>query len=157
MPTDYANILRFDVLTGLRPTEALMSVGLVRKGGDYYNRERRMLEHFKYPDLFLRRTKKCYISLVDAATLDIAKAAGEYSYMGLQSMLVRHGVPSHTKFCRKLFATHLRMKGIEPELIDLLQGRVPRSVFGRHYFRPDFDAERPRIEKAIASLAKEIL
>jgi intergrase/recombinase len=47
-------------------------------------------------------------------------------------------------FCKKVFATHLRTNGIEQETIDLLQGRVPRSVFGRHYFRPDFDYERIR-------------
>ena len=41
-------------------------------------------------------------------------------------------------YCRKIFATHLRTNGIEQETIDFLQGRVPRSVFARHYFRPDF-------------------
>jgi hypothetical protein len=42
-------------------------------------------------------------------------------------------------FCRKIFATHLRNSGIEPEIIDLLQGRLPKSVFGKYYFRPDFN------------------
>jgi intergrase/recombinase len=40
-------------------------------------------------------------------------------------------------YCRKIFATYLRNQGIEPETIDLLQGRIPKSVFDRHYFRPD--------------------
>jgi intergrase/recombinase len=53
-------------------------------------------------------------------------------------------------FCRKIFATHLRMNGIEQETIDLLQGRIPKSVFVRHYFRPDFNHDR--IKEAIYSL-----
>ena len=42
-------------------------------------------------------------------------------------------------YCRKIFATYLRNKGIEPELIDLLQGRLPKSIFLRHYYRPDIN------------------
>ena len=38
---------------------------------------------------------------------------------------------------RKIFATYLRNKGIEPEIIDLLQGRIGSSVFVNHYYRPD--------------------
>jgi hypothetical protein len=29
--------------------------------------------------------------------------------------------------------------GIESEMVDLLQGRVPRTVFARHYFTPSLD------------------
>jgi intergrase/recombinase len=39
-------------------------------------------------------------------------------------------------FCRKIFASHLRQSGIEAEIVDLLQGRVPNFVFARHYFTP---------------------
>jgi hypothetical protein len=39
--------------------------------------------------------------------------------------------------CRKIFGTFLRNEGIEQEVIDLLQGRISKSVFVRHYWRPD--------------------
>jgi hypothetical protein len=39
----------------------------------------------------------------------------------------------------KVFATYLRNKGIEPEIIDLLQGRISRSVFVNHYYKPDIN------------------
>ena len=39
--------------------------------------------------------------------------------------------------CRKIFATFLRNEGVEQEMIDLLQVRIPKSVFVRHYYRPD--------------------
>ena len=40
-------------------------------------------------------------------------------------------------YCRKIFATFMRNNGIEQEVIDLLQGRIPKSVFVRHYYKPD--------------------
>lgn len=33
-------------------------------------------------------------------------------------------------------ASHFRQSGIESEIVDLVQGRVPKTVFGRHYFTP---------------------
>ena len=43
----------------------------------------------------------------------------------------------HMNYCRKIFATYLRSKGIEQEIIDLLQGRIPKNIFVRHYSKPD--------------------
>ena len=40
-------------------------------------------------------------------------------------------------YCSKVFATYLRNKGIETEIIDLLQGRISNSVFVNHYYRPN--------------------
>ena len=42
-------------------------------------------------------------------------------------------------YCRKIFATFMRSNGIEQEIIDLLQGRIPKSVFVRNYYRPDLE------------------
>jgi intergrase/recombinase len=41
------------------------------------------------------------------------------------------------RLCRKIFASWLRKAGIEPEVVDMLQGRVPPSVLTRHYLVPD--------------------
>jgi intergrase/recombinase len=36
--------------------------------------------------------------------------------------------------CRKLFSSYLRESaGIQPEVVDLLQGRVSTSILTRHY------------------------
>jgi intergrase/recombinase len=43
------------------------------------------------------------------------------------------------KYCRKIFVLHLRESGNEGEIVDLLQGRVPKTVFARHYFTPSLD------------------
>jgi intergrase/recombinase len=59
------------------------------------------------------------------------------------------------RFCRKIFASHLRQSGIESEIVDLLQGRVPRTVFARHYFvaKPSY---KDKVLRALVKLKKEI-
>lgn len=41
-------------------------------------------------------------------------------------------------------------------MIDLLQGRVPRSIFLRHYYKPNFEEECERIRGTLAKLRNEI-
>jgi hypothetical protein len=138
---DYRNILLFTTLIGLRQLEALKSIKMIKGDSQYYiNKNTMLLEHFRFPHFFIRRTKKAYISIVNESILNIAKnSATLNSYMSLVSGIKRDN-PNyyiHTKYCRKIFATYLRNKGIEQEIIDLLQGRIPKSVFVRHYYRPD--------------------
>lgn len=114
-----------------------------------------MLEHFRYPEIYIRRTKKAYISRVTDLVLDIAKHCGDHSYSALKLMIRRRGIGMHMAFCRKIFATYLRNSGIEPETIDLLQGRTPKSIFARHYFRPDFN--HGRIKESINSLYSSLI
>jgi len=59
-------------------------------------------------------------------------------------------------YSRKIFAIFLRTKGVEQETIDLLQGRIPKSVFARHYFRPDFENVQNKIRKSLNILQNEI-
>jgi hypothetical protein len=59
LPVRYGNILLYDTLTGLRPDEACKSIILLKEKGQagYLNRDTMALEHFRYPSLFIRRTK----------------------------------------------------------------------------------------------------
>ena len=54
-----------------------------------------------------------------------------------RSYFTKSQIPLNMNYGRKIFATYLRNKGIEPEIIDLLQGRIGSSVFVNHYYRPD--------------------
>ena len=65
LPKQYSNTLIFNTLTGLRPSEAYLSIKLIQSNlENYFNREMRIFEHFRFPD-FIRRTKKAYISIVN--------------------------------------------------------------------------------------------
>jgi intergrase/recombinase len=77
--------------------------------------------------------------------LEMARSADRHlTYNQLKLQFKRHGIQGiHMLYCRKIFATCLRLSGVEQEMVDLLQGRIPRNVFVRHYFRPNMmDGER---------------
>jgi hypothetical protein len=151
LPTKYGNILLYDTLTGLRPEEACKSIILTHNSlAEYLNKESFVLEHFKYPELFIRKTKAAYISLISEPILNIARHSSNCGYNSLRLAIKRRGLDMNMAYCRKIFATHLRMRGIEQETVDLLQGRTPKSIFAKHYFRPDFSYDR--IRESIQSL-----
>ena len=58
-------------------------------------------------------------------------------------------------YCRKIFASHLRQSGIESEIVNLLQGRIPRTVFARHYFTPTL-TYRDKVLRALDELKRDI-
>jgi len=59
-------------------------------------------------------------------------------------------------YCRKIYASWLRQSGIENEIVDLLQGHVPKTVlFVRHYFTPSLDY-RDKVIRTLAKLKKQI-
>ncbi|MGI8833327.1 MAG: integrase [Nitrososphaeraceae archaeon] len=152
LPARYGNLLLFDTLTGLRPDEACKSIILLKEKEQegYLNPDTMILEHFRHPGIFFRRTKKAYVSILTEKSLELVKESATCGYNALRLALRRRGLDMNMAYCRKIFATYLRMHGIEQEVIDLLQGRAPKSVFARYYFRPDFNHER--IKEPINSL-----
>jgi hypothetical protein len=115
----YGNILLYNTLTGLRPDEACKSIVLFQKQRDNYLRKDLKIEHFKYPDIFLRRTKKAYVSIVTDSMLELAKKCSNCGYNALRLAVKRKGTEMNMAFCRKIFATCLRNNGIGQEVIDL--------------------------------------
>jgi len=150
----YGDILSYACLTGLRPEEVFMSLRLPNNG--YYEPVAGILEHFKFKE-FIRRTKKAYISAMTKETLGIRNSYHpNLSYNALRLTLRRNSFPMNFAYCRKIFATFLRQNGIEAETIDLLHGRLPKSVFMRHYFRPDFKKECEKVRDCLNKLEHEI-
>ena len=157
IPKPYANILIYATLTGLRPAEACHSIALIQSDLQVYLKQDKMiLEHYKYPETYIRNSKKAFISIVDDTIIWIGLEAASCGYNGLRNYLVRRKLGMNMSYCRKIFATYLRTKGIDQETIDLLQGRIPKSVFARHYFRPDFENIQNEIRKSLNSLRNEI-
>jgi intergrase/recombinase len=133
-----AQIIKFAVLTGLRPSETVESVGLLNSpqnsAANYYNPERQVLEHFRFPGIFLRQTKKAYISFVSPEVLDIAQKLSDVpSYNAIRLACRKRGINTDMRFCRKIHGSWLHQCGITVEEVDFLQGRVSPSVFSRHY------------------------
>jgi intergrase/recombinase len=158
IPVSYAKILLFSTLVGLRPQESISSIRLIKENlNDYLqdNANELILQHYKFPAIFFRRTKKAYTSVIIRPVLDIAHESGNHGYNALRLMINRNGLNMNMSYCRKIFATHLRNDGIQPEVVDLLQGRMPQSIFVKHYFRPNFPIEK--IQNSISILYNSLL
>jgi hypothetical protein len=79
LPDNTAAILCYNVLTGFRPVEAIQSIRLLlltennnhlgAPGQHYYNESKQCLEHFRFPDIFIRHTKCAYISFISKEQL----------------------------------------------------------------------------------------
>ena len=97
-----------------------------------------MLEHFRFPSIFLRRTKNA-LSLVNEDILKLTENCQNdvINYDKIRLTFLRNDQKFYISCCRKIFATFIRNEGVEPIIIDLLQGWISSSVFVRHYYRPD--------------------
>lgn len=108
LPEPYYNVLIYNTLTGLCPTEACVSLSLIQQEtlGNYFNREKSLLEHFRYPEFFIRRTKKEYITIASDLVIEIAKKSYQKpSYNALKLVLSRRKLKVNMYYCRKIFAT----------------------------------------------------
>ncbi|VFJ15179.1 integrase [Candidatus Nitrosocosmicus franklandus] len=152
LPKSWGNIILFNTLTGLRPDEGYKAMDLIRtEGTTYIDKKRMLLMHYKFPNHFIRVSKKAYVSIINEEILQIARKSEQVtSYNLMRNTFSEYCVSMNMYYCRKVFATFLRNEGIEPEIIDLLQGRIPNSIFVRHYYRPDsskFDVVRKKLAK----------
>ena len=101
IPKDYANILLYDVLIGLRPTEACQSISLIQSDNfdRYLNTDTMILEHYKYPNIFIRNSKKAFISIVNEDIISLAKNANNCGYNTLRNYLKRRKLEMHMGYC----------------------------------------------------------
>ena len=163
LPHHMGRIIQFGVITGLRPSEAVESVRLINNEETfqtYYNKLHMALEHFRFLEIFLRRTKKAFISfvtsdMIELAKLDYIKQSTVPTYNAIRHALNRRGLNMNMSFTRKVFASHLRLCGVQPEIVDMLQGRVSTSILTRHYLVPN-NSLRDQVLDAIQKLKRDI-
>jgi hypothetical protein len=145
LPPPMGQIIKFGCLVGLRASEVLESVRLLNSvdySRRYFNEERQCLEHFRFPQIFLRQTKKAYISFITLDQLSAIGILGCKNHVPTLNAITlacrRKGVKMEMHLCRKIFASWLINKsGIDNTTVDMLQGRVSQSVLVRHYQTPD--------------------
>jgi len=160
LPKEYAVVLVFDALTGLRPNVAVASCKLISDLSEknelnaYLDRELMMLQHFKFPELFLRKSKNAYISFVTSELLEmVIETTPRIKYTALDTKIGRLGCNTQTKQLRKIFATRLR-NSLPQELVDLLQGRISQTVFMKFYYKPLLLDTQQKTIKALQSIPR---
>jgi intergrase/recombinase len=131
--------LKFALL-GLRRTESIKAfnqiIDLAKNGklDEYYNRDLKILEHYKFK-WSLRNTKNCFITIISEELITEISNSKPISYATLRKHLARNKLTIMIKLLRVYYATFLNKNGIQSETIDILQGRVSKSVFARHYLK----------------------
>jgi intergrase/recombinase len=160
LPIQYSRFLLFCTMTGLRASECIESVRLLNKTNKYttlyYNPEQNILQHYRFPQLFIRRTKAVYISVMNDKILSIAQSINPTPTLNALKMAIKHRQLSmQLKYCRKIYASFLRQQGVQPEIIDMLQGRIGKNIFLRHYLTPS-SSYKTEVSKALEKLQQQL-
>ena len=152
----------FMFVSGLRFREAINSYNLVvdlaKEGrlSEYYNAEGSVLEHFKFKKLFIRRSKKVFISFIPKGHIERISKQERFTGCQINNWIKRAGFKSRFSDIREYYATYMTKLLRQPE-IDFLQGRVSANVFMRNYFNPALIGDlKDRVFKAITELQNKI-
>jgi hypothetical protein len=149
--------VKFLAITGLRKNEAITSFNMIielnREGKlcEYYNEELSVLEHFKYK-IFLRRTKNAYISFVSKELINQICNSQPVTYNAIHCRFARRKIKLRLKELRSYHNSFLRKNGVISELVDILAGRVPKTVFCRRYLGEDVKALSVKILEVLPKL-----
>ena len=154
---------RFRCPSWITTSEAATSCNLITELSEnqnlprYLDKELMMLQHFRFPEMFLRKSKNAYISFITPQLLDlILETKPRVKYSAIDTKIGREGFNTQTKQLRKLFATKLRTS-LPQELVDLLQGRVSQTVFMKFYYRPLLEDARNKTLTSLQTLQDELI
>jgi intergrase/recombinase len=80
------------------------------------------------------------------------------SYFAIRKRLTNKKQTLRIKELRSYYATYLRNHGILAEYVDLIQGRIPKSVFARHYLKiEDLKTLSNQVLAVTATMERELL
>ena len=150
--SDFMDLL---AATGLRLNEAVechnLIIDLAPQGrlDSYYKADRRVLEHFRFKETFLRGSKKVFISFVPSELVGRISCGGKLEYGRVQKLATNRVGRQRFADVRELHGT-LMTKWLRESEIDFLHGRVSSGVFMRNYFNPAWigDMEGRAVEGA---------
>jgi len=167
--TDFMDLM---AVSGLRFIEGIHSFNLIgelsktnkltldREGknyhGGYYNREVSSLEHFWFKELFLRNTKKAFVSFVPEQLIDSIGEQEPLNHNVIQQLVRRHGLQCRFSDIREANGTFIT-KYLKESEINFLHGRVTSTVFMQHYFNPALIADlKARAFQGIAEIREKV-
>jgi len=78
------------------------------------------------------------------------------SYYSIHCFLMRRKISLRIKELRSYYASFMVRHNIISEEVDLLQGRIPKSVFARHYLKENPTELRNRVLTALTLLEQTL-
>jgi len=158
--------LRFVLYSGMRKTEAIRSFNLIielhrdDRLCEYYSKlpksETKCLQHFKYHKMFLRNTKNVFISFIPEELINEIANSKHVTYPMIIKRMHRNKVKCRINELRDYYGTYLLHHGLLEQEVNLLQGRIPPSIFIKHYWSPKLSELRDRTLKAIRVLEQSL-
>jgi intergrase/recombinase len=153
------DFMDFIGISGLRFIEAINSYNLIidlaKEGrlSEYYNGEREVLEHFRFKELFIRNSKRAFISFIPKTLIETIVRNKPLNMDSVQTK-VKRKLSLRFSDVREAHGTFLT-KYLRESEIDFLHGRVSASVFMRNYFNPALITDlKERVFKGIDDLKK---
>jgi intergrase/recombinase len=143
--------LKFAKMIGARKEECINSFNLIiqlqkdNRLSEYYNEELSCLMHFKYGKLFLRVKKNLFISFIPESIINEIANSTPITYEAIRKRLNHNNLKVRISELRDNFGTYLLQHGFLEQEVNLLQGRIPASVFCKHYWSPKLKELRDRI------------
>jgi intergrase/recombinase len=156
---DFSDFIDFVAVTGLRYEEAVNAWNLIielnqqNKLNKYYKKDKKVLEHFRFKKIFIRRSKKAFISFVPNSLITKIVESKKLTVGILPNRLKRRKMKLRFGDIRELHCSFLTRYLRQPE-IDFLHGRVSTNVFMRNYFNPVWISD---LQKRALKAAKQIL
>jgi len=154
--------LRYLLFSGLRKNEAIKSfdriIELAKNSRlpEYYDSTLNCLCHFKYPKDFIRKTKNCFITFITENLANEIANSEPITYEMIRKRLLRNKQRCRINELRDFFGTYLLRHGLLEQEINLLQGRIPPSIFVKHYWSPKLSELRDRTLKAMLELEQTL-
>jgi intergrase/recombinase len=149
-------LIKYARLTGLRKSEAIESFNLIielsqqSKLTSYVNSDNGIIEHFRFPKLFLRGTKNAFISIIPESLITEISQSSPVTSPQIIKKLQRAGIRTRINELRDFYGTWLVRHGVIKEEQDFLCGRISADIFTRHYFSPAILELKGRVLTAIA-------
>jgi len=158
----YKTFVLFALISGMRRSEVINSFNLIivlgkqGKLSDYYNDELQALEHFRYRKLFLRGKKNVFFSFIPKEFVNKISQCSKVSISTLKRRRLKHGLSAQFQGVREYYATFMLQHKLLQQEVDILQGRIGRSMFMKHYFSPDIKDLRDRTRNAVQQMLSQI-
>ena len=155
---ELSDFMDFMAISGLRLVEAVESYNLIvklaREGklSEYYNEEK-ALEHFRFKEIFLRKSKKAFVSFIPKEFVErIALNDPLPSTDAIQARVKKAGLKLRFSDIREAHASFMTKYLKQPE-IDFIHGRVTTNVFMANYFNPALICD---LKEGVFNAVKEI-
>jgi intergrase/recombinase len=160
---DLEDLLDLMALTGLRFVEGVNCCNLIKKLSKenkldtYYIEDRSALEHYRFKEIFIRNSKKAFVSFAPSELVaSISKSKSYGNPDSIQKLLQREGLPARFGDIREAHGTYLT-KYLKESEINFLHGRVTASIFMANYFNPSLIVDlKERTFLAIKEIKEKI-